>query len=181
MSMSLLRVLRRLAYPLFALFLAAPALAQGPLSKPDGSGPGAIDFSGYTVLYLINGVRRDTADAQETQIICLNVGTKEVNWAVQVFDSGGAPSAPECETGVEDTTPGDADVFTTDQGGSNFVVTGTCPAGDTAATVGVARVIAQEKKAALVCTALVIDDTTRNVVANLPVTPVAKPPKIKIQ
>lgn len=41
--------------------------------------------------------------------------------------------------------------------------------------------IANQKNAALICTARVIAAATRNVVADLPVTPVGKAPKIQIK
>ena len=173
-----LRSFTVLLAPIFTLALAVPAMAQGLLSPPDGSGPGTKDYTGYTVVYLINGVRRDTTDDQETQIVCTNVGTNGVFWAVQVF---GTNATVACESsGNSLLAPGDSSVFTTDSVQDDFVISGICPNGDGTAARSVARVIAHTKKAALMCTARVIDDATRNVVADLPATPVGKPPKIKI-
>jgi hypothetical protein len=42
-------------------------------------------------------------------------------------------------------------------------------------------VIVEEKGASLLCSARAIDDVTRNVVADLPVPPLGKPPKLKIK
>jgi hypothetical protein len=181
MSIRPLRSFTVLLAPIFAIALAVPAMAQGFLSPPDASGPGVGDYTGFRVLYLINGVRIDTANGQETQILCTNVGTNAVNWAVQVFD-GSAPGDLRCETiTAQSIVVGEIEAFTTDSFADDFGLLGTCPDGDAGINVAVARVIADQKKAALMCTARVIDDATRNVVADLPVTPVGKSPKIKFK
>jgi len=178
MSLRPLRSFTVLLAPIFTLALAVPAVAQGVLSPPDGSGPSVTNYTPYTVAYLINGVRRDTTDDQETQIVCTNVGKNSVFWAVQVFDATGNL---DCESaGNAPLWSGNVSVFTTDSTLDNFALSGTCPSGDSPGSLAVARVIVLGK-GALMCTARVIDDATRNVVADLPVTPVGKPPKIKIK
>jgi hypothetical protein len=172
---------RTLAATALALALATPALAQGPLSPPNDSGPSATDYTGYTVLYLINGVRRHTPNGQGTQIVCTNLGQEDVHWAVQVFDGTGSPTLV-CETTASTPSdPGENDTFTTGSLHDNFGLAGTCPNGNTTTQIGTARMIVEEKKAALLCTARAIDDVTRNVVADLPVLPLGKPPKLKIK
>jgi hypothetical protein len=98
-----------------------------------------------------------------------------------VFDGQQLP-ALACEpTSTVPSDPGENDTFTTDSGLDNFSLSGTCANGNQTTQIGTARVIVKEKKAVLLCTARVIDAATGNVVADLLVLPLGKPPKLKIK
>jgi len=161
--------------------MATPAWSQGVVSSPDDSGPSATDYSGFSVVALISGVRKDTGEGQETEVLCTNVGTSAVQWAVQVFNAQD-PGSLTCES--TDSTSlgvGDVDNFTTDSVDDDFNLSGTCPDGGGVQNSAIGRVIVDGKKADLVCSAHVIDTSTRNFVTHLPITLLGKPPKIKIK
>lgn len=155
-------VFRHFVLVSFALAIAAPALAGGPLEAPDDGGPGG-DYTGWTpVAFIFGGI--DTATST-VRVACMNVGQVETNAVVQFYDAGDNPTRQPDEEDNLTMPPSDVDTATT-AGTNNGTMT--------------ARVLVEQKKAAksVQCSGVQLDGGIP--VAGLEVVYIKKAPKIKV-
>ena len=161
------RVPGRLVAAAFAVMLSAPALAGGLLDPPDDTGPSANDFAGWVILALIGGMRENLAERSVIQ--CINAGKSDHFLALQLFPANGFGAFAAREGWL--TLLRREDTFTTGTDGLAGTETGTF----------VGRILARDGKPQILCWAWIERKSDGTVVMPLQLTPVAKPPKLKLK
>lgn len=156
----------------FSFILVSPAFANGPIEAPDGSGPGLQDYTGFSVVYLIPGFR----STNNLQVNCLNVGTQNVEWTIQLFSNGNSP--PGCEGNASRTLkPQSFGILFTVTSFGGAPLEGTCPT----TFDSIVRVIASGKKPQLLCNAYALDIGTSMTITDVPMVPVGRAPRVRIR
>ena len=163
----ILRVSGIVLAAVLALMLSAPALAGDLLDPPDDTGPSPDDFSGWSVVALISGMRENLAERSVIQ--CINPGKNDTFLALQLFPANGFGAFAARERWL--TLLRRDDTFTTGTDGLLGTETGTF----------VGRIIISEPKTQILCWAWIERKSDGTVVMPLQLTPVAKTPKIKIK
>ena len=117
-----------------AVGLATPALAGGPFEAPDGAGPSAVDFTGWTPVAFVYG-GKDNATTR-SRVVCVNVGTVSTSFAVQWYNGADVSTRQPVEENSLGLPPSDMDWDET----SGTLVTDLF-----------ARVLVRDKKAQIQC------------------------------
>ncbi len=152
-----------------AVGVAGSAWAQGPIAPLN---------AGEKLVYAFTGVVNDTSPSDETATIisCTNVGKDPVDVTVEIYTSSGSLS----DTDTQNLFSGETETWET-QNTAHIAGSAVAMSVGGIFDAGSGRITAIGKKVLLLCVAQAIDasGSVAGHIANLPVVPIGKLPKVK--